>query len=56
MAVTSYLIDTSAVSRVRGNQVVADRVGGLLDSGLAYTCAMLDLEALYSAQSPADTR
>lgn len=56
MAVTNYLIDTSATSRVGLNQAIADRVGGLLDAGLAYTCAILDLEALYSARSPTDYR
>lgn len=50
MAVTEYLVDTSAMSRLKVD-AVNDRLEPLLMRGLVHTCAILELEALYSAQS-----
>ena len=51
--VARFLIDTSAESRMT-QPLVADVVAPIILEGLAATCASLDLEALYSARSPAD--
>jgi predicted nucleic acid-binding protein len=50
MAVAKYLVDTSALNRLR-HQIVSDRLQPLLDAGLVATCGVLNLEALYSARS-----
>lgn len=50
MAIQGYLVDTSAFSRVRLETVRAV-VEPLVQAGSVFTCAILDLEALYSAQS-----
>jgi predicted nucleic acid-binding protein len=48
-----YLADKSALSRFRLPQVAA-RLGPLLEDGMLATCAIIDLEVLYSARSLAD--
>ncbi len=55
MAVARFLVDTSAISRMHV-EAVAEVLAPLLERGLAATCAILDLEALYSAQSAQDYR
>lgn len=54
MAPDGFLIDSSAINRVAKNAGVAERIKDCFDSGLGYTCAILDLEALWSSRSPAD--
>jgi predicted nucleic acid-binding protein len=53
MAVARFLVDTSAEARL-AVPAVYDRLENLFDRGLVATCAMLNLEALWSAQSPED--
>lgn len=53
MALATYIADTSAFSRIKVESV-ASRLSDLLERGLVSTCAVLDLEALFSAQSPTD--
>jgi hypothetical protein len=48
-----YLADKSALARARVPQVSA-RLTPLLEEGLIATCAVVDLEVLYSARSPQD--
>ena len=48
-----YLIDNSALARMNVPSV-ASRMSPLIEQGLAATCAMIDLEVLYSAQSARD--
>ena len=48
-----FLADKSALARMK-EPVVAGHLGPLLDEGLVATCAIVDLEVLYSARSPAD--
>ncbi len=48
-----YLGDTSALSR-RGVPAVATRLDPLLEAGLVARCTPTDLEAGYSARSPAN--
>jgi predicted nucleic acid-binding protein len=50
-----YLGDTSALAR-RGKPRVAERLDPLLVAGLVARCTPTDLEAGYSARSPADFR
>lgn len=50
MAVARYLADTSAMARLR-HPVVRDALGPLIEQGLVGTCAVLDLEALFSART-----
>lgn len=50
-----YLIDKSALSRMP-LAPVRDRLAPILEAGLAATCAIVDLEMLYSARSAADHR
>ncbi len=54
MAAVKYLIDTSAMTRVATSDAVAIRIEPLLEGGHAWTCAILNLEALFSATSPQD--
>ena len=53
LASRRYLVDTSAFNRLRQSAV-----GGILsplrDAGLIVTCPLVDLELLYSTQSPKD--
>ena len=49
----AYLADKSALARL-GVPAVADRVVPLLEEGLIASCAIIDLEVLYSAQSRID--
>lgn len=53
MAIARYLVDTSAMNRL-ARQAVRDRLAPLIEKGLVATCPMLDLEALFQAQSPGD--
>src|SRR3954452_21348134 len=53
MAVARFFIDTSAEARI-DIEAVRDRVENLIDRALVATCAMLNLEALWSARSPAE--
>jgi predicted nucleic acid-binding protein len=48
-----FLADKSALARMK-EPAVASRLGPLLQEGLVATCAVVDLEVLYSARSPAD--
>jgi predicted nucleic acid-binding protein len=48
-----YLADKSALARFQ-EPSVADRLTPLLEEGLIATCAIIDLELLYSARSPRD--
>ncbi|MBM3694755.1 MAG: PIN domain nuclease [Actinobacteria bacterium] len=48
-----FLADTSALSRMTV-PAVAQRLGPPLAEGLIATCAIVDLEVLYSARGPAD--
>jgi predicted nucleic acid-binding protein len=48
-----FLADKSALARM-DTPAVATRLGPLLTEGLVATCAVVDLEVLYSARSPAD--
>lgn len=51
MAITArYLIDTSASARL-SRPSIGDRLGRILESGLAATTAVLDAEALFSTRS-----
>lgn len=49
----AYLVDKSALARFRLPEV-ATRLRPLMDDGLIATCAIVDLEVLYSARSLAD--
>ncbi len=54
MALTAaFLADGSALARL-SVPAVAERVVPLLENGLIATCAIIDLEMLYSARSRAD--
>lgn len=54
MALTaSYLVDKSALARMR-REPVRRRLAPLIEGGLAATCAVIDLEVLYSARSSGD--
>ena len=56
MALTAfYLADKSALARV-ALPAVERRLRFLLEEGLVATCAIVDLEVLYSARSAADYR
>jgi predicted nucleic acid-binding protein len=46
-----YIVDNSAMNRLK-HEPVRNRLEPLIQTGLVATCAALDLEALYSAQSP----
>jgi predicted nucleic acid-binding protein len=48
-----YLADKSALARLTV-PTVAQRVRPLIEEGLIATCAVIDLELLYSAQGPSD--
>jgi predicted nucleic acid-binding protein len=48
-----YLADKSALARFR-IRAVADRLGPLLEDGEIATCAIIDLEVLYSSRSLRD--
>ena len=49
----SYLIDRSALARMEHPRVQA-RLGPLIETGEAATCAIVDLEVLYSTRNQAD--
>jgi predicted nucleic acid-binding protein len=49
-----YLCDTSVLARATRAEHVARVVTPLFDAGSAATCAVTDLEVLFSARSPAD--
>ena len=48
-----YLIDKSALARMGHPQVQA-RIAPIIESGEVATCAMIDLEVLYSARNHAE--
>jgi hypothetical protein len=48
-----YLVDKSALARMR-EPAVAARLGPIIENGLAATCAIVDLEVLYSARRAED--
>lgn len=48
-----YVADTSALARL-ARPTVAARLGPLLIGGDVATCSVVELEALFSAKSPAD--
>jgi predicted nucleic acid-binding protein len=50
-----YLIDKSVLARMPLPRV-RERLEPILDSGLAATCAIIDLEVLYSARNAEDHR
>lgn len=52
----SYLIDTSALTRRDKRDEVRAALEPLLLEGEVFTCGVVDLEILYSAESPADHR
>lgn len=45
-----YLIDKSALARM-GHPRVQARIGPIIEAGEAVTCAMIDLEVLYSTRN-----
>lgn len=49
-----YLIDKSALVRMTRQPAVRARLGPIIEAGEAATCAMIELEVLYSARSRAD--
>lgn len=49
-----YLADKSALSRAAAHPAVARVLAGYGQDGLLATCALIDLEVLYSAKSPAE--
>ena len=54
MAVADFIADTSAFSRIPFEAAIEERLVNLMDRALLATSAMLDLEALWSAQSATD--
>lgn len=54
MALTGYLIDTSALARSEQHEQVQARIEQLGAQRLLYRCGIIDLEVLRSAVSPAD--
>ncbi len=55
MAVARYLADTSVINRL-SKPPVYQRMEPLIMAGLVAVCAMVELEVLYSAQSPGEYR
>lgn len=51
----TYLIDKSALARMRHSDVRA-RIGPIIEAGEAATCALIDLEVLYSARNHEEHR
>jgi predicted nucleic acid-binding protein len=49
----AYLVDQSVIARER-HESVAQRVQPLFMAGMLATCAIVELEVLYSARSPAE--
>ena len=49
----SYLIDKSALARMEHPRVQA-RLGPLIDAGAAATCAIVELEVLYSTRNQSE--
>lgn len=54
MALTGYLVDTSALAKSGQHPQVQARIEQLGTQRLLYRCGVVDLEVLRSAQSPAD--
>lgn len=50
---SAYLIDKSALARME-HPVVRARVGPIIESGRAATCAIVDLEVLFSTRNHAE--
>jgi hypothetical protein len=53
VAVARYLADKSALARLSQREV-ADRLGPLLEAGLVATCAMVELQVLFSTRNHAE--
>ncbi|MFD6389173.1 PIN domain-containing protein [Nocardia sp. NPDC055029] len=54
MAITArYLVDTSALARMRHSEVAAQLIP-LIEAGVVATCAAIDSEVLYSARNPVE--
>ena len=53
MAVAQFLADKSALARLH-HPAVSSFLAPLIDSGLIATCALVDLEVLFSCRSPAE--
>ncbi len=53
MAVARYLADKSALARL-SHPAVAERLATLLEAGLVGTCAMVELEVLFSTRNQAE--
>jgi predicted nucleic acid-binding protein len=51
--VASYLVDTSALARMR-HPTVAEVLAPLIEAGLVATCPVIDMEVLYSTRTPAE--
>ncbi len=56
MATTTYLVDNSALYRLRTKPPVASRLEPLILQGLAATCSVTELEQLFSARSGSEHR
>lgn len=54
MALTGYLIDTSALAKSEHSAEAQERIERLATQRLLYRCGITDLEILRSAVSPAD--
>ncbi len=48
-----YLVDKSALARMR-HETVSERLGPLIEGGFVATCAIIELEVLYSARTHDD--
>ena len=53
MAVARYLVDKSALGRI-GKPQVTGKFQSLSERGLLATCAMVEMEMMFSARSPRD--
>lgn len=49
---TLFLIDTSAAARIAHNPVVRSTIENLIDEGMAATCVLTDMEAIFSGRDP----
>jgi predicted nucleic acid-binding protein len=50
VAVATHLADKSALARL-GHELVARRLGSMIEAGLVGTCGIIELEVRYSARS-----
>lgn len=51
-----YLVDKSALARMKKHEPVSQRLTPMLESGEAATCSLIELEVLFSARSSDDHR